>query len=225
MVIGKIPRVMMTLLSARRWIRGMASLSWLSVLNCLDFSFASAVGVIVALSGCRPNMHPIPQNADPRDRAAVTALLAFAEDVHWNESGRVIGISLVGDTMASAHVKQIAVFSDLEMLQLMAPLNDEDLSCLELLPRLKALDVWWTPVGDAGVEHISSIETLKSLRLSHTKITDKSLEYLARLENLETLDVEGTSVSPAALERFFQKRPKCKVRHELQERDSGYRQQ
>jgi hypothetical protein len=157
-------------------------------------------------------MHPIPQNADPRERAALTALLPFADGVVlWNERGRVQQIDLVGDAITSAHVKQIAVFSDLEALQLMAPFKDEDLAFLESLPRLKALDLWWTPISDAGAEYVSKVETLKSLRLSHTHITDKSLERLARLKNLETLDVGGTSVSHAAVERFRQQRPKCKV--------------
>ncbi len=157
-------------------------------------------------------MHPIPKNADPRERAALTALLPFADgSVLWNERGRVRDIDLVGDSITSQQVKQIAVFSDLEAIQLVAPLKDEDLRCLEELPRLKSLDVWWTPIGDAGVEHVSRIHTLKWLRLSHTRITDKSLGYLSHLKNLETLYMEGTSVSDAAVQKFRQRRPKCEV--------------
>jgi hypothetical protein len=174
------------------------------------------MAMLLVLGGCYRTRHPVPRNADPRDRAAFTALLPFIETALWNESGRVQDIDLVGNDITGADVNRIAVFADLETLQLIAPfkVKDEDLACLQSLPRLTALDLMHTPIGDSGVEHISRIETLKSLRLSHTRITDKSLEYLARLKNLETLYIEGTRLTHAAVERFRQRRPNCKVHEE-----------
>ncbi len=158
------------------------------------FALATALTLVLILGGCKPNMHPIPKNADPRERAALTALLPFADgSVLWNERGRVRDIDLVGDSIPSQQVKQIAVFSDLEAIRLVAPLKDEDLRSWKASPA-ESLDVWWTPIGDA-VEHVSRIHTLKWLRLSHTRITDKSLGYLSHLKNLETLYMEGTWVA------------------------------
>ena len=171
------------------------------------------LALLMVFGGCYSGRHPIPQNADPRERAALTALLPFADGVVlWNERGRIQVIDLVGDAITSEDIKQIAVFSDLESLRLMAPVKDEDFACLESLPRLNALDLSWTRISDAGVERLSRIETLKYLGLAHTNITNKSLDHLTRLKNLEILSVDGTSVSRSAVERFRKIRPTCTVR-------------
>ena len=117
----------------------------------------------------------------------------------------------VPSAVTSDYIKAIAILSDLETLQIMAPLKDDDLAYLESLQRLKTLDLWWTPIDDAGVERLSKMDKLKWLRLSHTKITDKSLNISPDSTNLETLYVQGTSVTSAAVEKFRQQRPTCKV--------------
>ncbi len=136
-------------------------------------TLAPAIILLLALGGGgRPNMHPIPSNADPRERVALALLLPHVDgSVLWNENGRVREIDIVGDAVTSDDIKAIAILSDLEALQLMAPLKDDDLASLESLQRLKTLDLWWTPIDDAGVERLSKMDKLKWLRLSHTKIS------------------------------------------------------
>lgn len=169
------------------------------------------VQLSLAFAGCAPRTPQIPKNADPSERQALATVLTFAENASWNESGRLRSIHLVGDAMTDDDVKHIAAFSDLEELNLMAPIREDALAFLKGLPRLSSLGLAWTGIGDRGVEHLSGIKTLRCLVLDHTHITDASLKHLARLERLSSLFIQGTSVSDSAIETFMRDRPHCRV--------------
>lgn len=57
-------------------------------------------------------------------------------------------------------------------------ITDDDLTCLEGLPRIALLDLQATDISDAGVEHILKIRKLERIDIKRTKITDEGRNLL-----------------------------------------------
>jgi NADP-dependent 3-hydroxy acid dehydrogenase YdfG len=60
----------------------------------------------------------------------------------------------------------------------------------------------FTKVTGAGLEHLKGLSQLASLALNDTQVTDAGLEHLKRLSQLRTLNLVGTLVSSAGLEHL-----------------------
>jgi internalin A len=78
--------------------------------------------------------------------------------------------------------------------------TDDDLKVVEGLSSLRRLNLNWTQIGDAGLEHIKGITTLESLYLERcANVTDPGLAHLNGLTNLTHLDIPQTSVTNAGI--------------------------
>ncbi len=108
-----------------------------------------------------------------------------------------------------------------------AEISDDDLVCLDRLPKLKLLAISYSQITDSGLQHLDRLHELqelfapgcgitdeglrhlqglaklKSLTLTHNwDITDAGLEHVKGLVNLQTLELRGIKVSDAGLERL-----------------------
>ena len=76
------------------------------------------------------------------------------------------------------------------------------------LTRLSLADNNWT-TNDEGLTHVAKIASLTWLDLSWSQVGDATLDHLAKLPTLETLYLRGCSnVTPAGLARLRRARPK-----------------
>jgi hypothetical protein len=76
---------------------------------------------------------------------------------------------------------------------------NDGLLYLSRLPRLRQLDVSWTPVGDQGLVHLQDVRSLTELDLSSTSVTDSGLGLLKKLTQLRRLILNDTAVSDIGL--------------------------
>jgi internalin A len=68
--------------------------------------------------------------------------------------------------------------------------TDEGLKCLRALHRLQDLNLYYlyyTNVGDAGLEHVKGLTELQFLNLWGTKVTDAGMGHVKGFRQLETL--------------------------------------
>ncbi|HXT60627.1 MAG TPA: hypothetical protein VN699_18445 [Pirellulales bacterium] len=65
------------------------------------------------------------------------------------------------------------------------------LSHLPPLPRLEALDLLGSAIGDRDLRHVAALPRLRSLNLIGTNVTDAGLAELAQLESLEELAMDN----------------------------------
>jgi serine/threonine protein kinase len=80
--------------------------------------------------------------------------------------------------------------------------RDEDLARFQGLPRLQALNLSFTHVGDAGLDRLHDLPRLEHLFLVETRITDAGLAKLGRFPRLATLYLSKTAVTDAGLEHL-----------------------
>ncbi|QDU98980.1 leucine-rich repeat domain-containing protein [Lignipirellula cremea] len=76
--------------------------------------------------------------------------------------------------------------------------DDAGLEACSRLTHLTDLQIWHTPVTDAGVVHLKRLAGLRNLRLLsqwRPRITDASLSHLAAIRSLETLSIGETRFS------------------------------
>jgi hypothetical protein len=69
---------------------------------------------------------------------------------------------------------------------------------LEAFPDLKAVFLWSSQVGDAGLERVRDLEKLEGLSVGQ-RATDSGLSHLKGLGNLRWLRLSGTNVTDAGL--------------------------
>ncbi len=80
--------------------------------------------------------------------------------------------------------------------------GDEEATCLKELKNLKRLELGYTNITDAGLEHIEKLSNLEVLRLNGTKISDAGLEHVENFKNLVLLQLDYTGISDAGLEHL-----------------------
>jgi uncharacterized protein YjbI with pentapeptide repeats len=85
-------------------------------------------------------------------------------------------------------------------------LTDADLEKLrkhlDKLPNLGGLDLSYTKVTDAGLDHLKGMVNLEKLYLRDIQVTDAGLERLQGLPNLSALRLGGTQVTDAGLQHL-----------------------
>ena len=64
------------------------------------------------------------------------------------------------------------------------------------------LNLWNTPVGNAGMEHVAKLKKLKYLNLDNTAVDDDGLKPVAALPELTTLSLNQTGVTDDGLENL-----------------------
>jgi hypothetical protein len=85
-----------------------------------------------------------------------------------------------------------------------ADVTDDTLKRLAGMKKLRELDLNFTQVTDAGLEHLkANAATLQQLRLMKTKITDEGFKaFLDAMPQLKSVDVSGTAVKTATLRKW-----------------------
>jgi hypothetical protein len=78
--------------------------------------------------------------------------------------------------------------------------NDAWLESLEKLESLEQLELFFVPVGDAGLRHVTGLHNLKFLELSGSDVTDAGMEHLQALTSLEVLNLAGTRITDSGLQ-------------------------
>src|SRR5260370_10957574 len=79
-------------------------------------------------------------------------------------------------------------------------INDATLKALAGLKHVRALDIGFTPVSDAGLKELTNlVPQLQTLSLAGTKITNAGLKELAAFKQLQSLSVGYTAVTDAGL--------------------------
>lgn len=78
-------------------------------------------------------------------------------------------------------------------------LSDADLACVGRLTSLDRLDLDYTVVGDAGIQHLTGLQKLTWLDVEDTQITDRALASIGKLKALRYLILDGTNVTDDGL--------------------------
>ena len=132
------------------------------------------------------------------DHSNISSLAPFATE------GRtaLTRLSLAGTSIDDRQLAVLPTLSNLELVDLTGcPITDAGLAAsLVKLPRLQALAVGGTSIGDAGVAKLVACSSLRVLRLSDTAVTSRGVSSLAGLPQLARLDLSGCLVDPATLE-------------------------
>jgi len=91
-------------------------------------------------------------------------------------------------------------------------IDDENMTCVLGLPKLKSLDFAFSSVGDAGVKHLSGLRKLENLRLEGSDVSDLSIPILSRMRSLKSLNVEHTKITKSGGHALEAALPGCDVR-------------
>jgi hypothetical protein len=89
--------------------------------------------------------------------------------------------------------------------------DDFVLARIRDLPELTQVNLGWTNVSDAGMEHLCSLPSVEHLKLCWTDVSDASVPQLKRLRNLKELWLQGTRVSAAGVKELEQAIPGLRV--------------
>jgi hypothetical protein len=166
------------------------------------FSAAVLLGVVaVGLAVGVPAYH---------QRSAVNELRPYGNVECVRRRGPVWLGYLVGDS-------RVGPFDDIESFRFRAswekaPVTDDAVVAnVRKLPSLRRLDLAFTRVTDAGMEHVCCLPKLEELNLVGTKVSDASVSLLKRLRSLRTIVLWGTDVTSAGVAELQRALPDLKI--------------
>lgn len=108
-----------------------------------------------------------------------------------------------GDRATDAALAPLDVMSRLRQLNLDdAHVTDAGLGHLRRLSKLQKLYLTDTPITDAGLAALEDLARLEVLDLAGTKITDAGLAHLEDFPKLQVLDLSHTAVTGAGLDHL-----------------------
>jgi hypothetical protein len=153
----------------------------------------------------------------------VGASITWPQWGEWESADAVRGFSLMSTPVTDAGVKELAVFKNLEVLNLvLTSVTGTGLKELAGLEKLRHLEL--SKVTDEGLKGVASLKNLTSLEIFsykdstdpeyafEAKITDAGLKELSALKNLKTLDLgkcpQATEAGIAAMQKAL---PDCKI--------------
>ncbi len=132
--------------------------------------------------------------------------------VHLNGLKNLQALGFTRTNVTDAALVHVKSLTNLERLWLTdTGITDAGLVHLKGLTNLKGLNLSNTEVGDAGLVYLQEMTELQGLGLWNTKVTDVGLLHLEGLRKLEALGLKGTQVSDAAVKKFEEVSPSCKV--------------
>jgi Leucine-rich repeat (LRR) protein len=110
-------------------------------------------------------------------------------------------------------LEHLLAFQRLEILELwQTPLSDAGLEYVGQLPALKTLDISKCPaITSAGLEHLVGLGRLQQLDLSESKIDDAGLARLHGCKSLKSLTLKQVAVSADAIAAFQAALPECQI--------------
>jgi hypothetical protein len=73
---------------------------------------------------------------------------------------------------------------------------------LKDLKGLRALDLSFSLVTDAGLKELKELKNLQTLDLAHSEVTDAGLKELKEVKNLQTLDLSATPITDMGLKEL-----------------------
>lgn len=134
---------------------------------------------------------------------AVAEIEKIGGKIEYNAAGKVVKIDLNNAKIADADVKILALFSELEWLDLrITPIGDEAAGYLGNLRNLKFLNLFRTNLTDSGLAQLRNLTQLETLLIGGTQITDEGLKNLESLSKLRKISVFRTAVSNAGLKHL-----------------------
>jgi|GEM_PF-6457583 len=74
-------------------------------------------------------------------------------------------------------------------------IQDDDLTLIEKLPKVRNLFLGKTQVRDAGLSYLRTSSELQTLSLNYTRVTDEGLKSLTGLSKLKTLNLQETKAT------------------------------
>lgn len=99
--------------------------------------------------------------------------------------------------ISNENMKHIRVMKNLEVLALPTWTNDDGLSNVAGLTKLKTLNVPKARLTNKGMAHLENLKSLRSLVLTGAKIHGEGVTHLGGMTNLEILNLSGTSITDA----------------------------
>jgi hypothetical protein len=142
-----------------------------------------------------------------RAEAITDADLARLEELFHVELLDLSGCRLITGA-GLAHVGRLSSLRDLflgassDTGRRPVPLNDDDLTHLTSLSRLRFLTLEDCPISDRGLDALQRLTALEFLDLSGTRVTVAGLEKLRRLPLLRTVRIERTGITPEQSAQF-----------------------
>ena len=117
-------------------------------------------------------------------------------------------------TLKALELEEAEALESLELCECFS-FRDSAVECLERLPKLRQLSLYYTGITDAAVPRLSRLPALRELNLSMTEITDAAVPHLARMTNLSELRLDGCKrLTPEGVYRLKAALPQCHIRHE-----------
>jgi Leucine-rich repeat (LRR) protein len=128
---------------------------------------------------------------------------------------RLEELNIGGTNVSDVGIKGISSLVNLHALDLSRmELTAKGLEPLAALPQLRRLSLYESVrIDDGAAERLIALKNLEILDLTGTSITDASLERIATMAKLKTVFLSSPKVTPAAVERFRNARPDCRVIH------------
>ena len=145
---------------------------------------------------------------DPPDPAWLRRLLGrdfFADVVSADFSGAT-HFPIPAGTQHETWIKVDVVMGEF------GPVTDDTIEqLLNGVDRLRELDLTYSGISDAGLEHVGTLSYLEYLNLEQTSITDAGLKRLRNMTQLRMLEVSGAKISDAGVAKLQQALPHCKI--------------
>ena len=141
-------------------------------------------------------------------------LLDFAEAIRAQTLPRPRGLVFADVLVTDVGLTSLSTFPDLTSLHIIncPDVTDAGLMHIELLTKLRRLDLRGSSVTDRGLARLSHLKELRELSLKRTAVTDGGLAHLVGLTNLKWLGLSDTSVTIAAIKTLKQRLPNCAIR-------------
>jgi len=173
---------------------------WFKFAVCALLVVIAVVGIFLGLYGRR-------MYQARKQRAAVEVIKRHGGDVsydhNWDQKGSWIGGSQPPGPAWQRKLLGKDFVSDVNTVWVCnSNFGDDDIACLADLPELFEVEIYRSPVTDAGLEHLEGLTNLKTLYLRKTLITDDGLERLKTLTNLEELMLDHSQITDAGLEHI-----------------------
>ena len=95
---------------------------------------------------------------------------------------------------------------------LTGPITNEGLRRLtEFIPNCTSLHLGETQLDADGLKHLNNLKMLTQISLSDPSMEDSWLDEIEKLQSIETVELTEHSVSEAAIRRFRENRPECRI--------------
>jgi internalin A len=172
------------------YLKSMSTVRWLDLYNT-----AVTKGAVNSLRAVNPDLE-ITYIAEAPELADLKTKI---DDV---KAGKTTYFAIAGWKIQDRHLSELGEFTGIESLALNAHhLTDATLAHVELLERLKELDISSSLITGRGLRHLLKLPKLRTLTLDDRQIDDEAINALKQLPALKELWVK-CDVGDADLKRL-----------------------